>query len=29
MLHEALRRLGGSIAEQALDVMAGAIRGVA
>jgi predicted PurR-regulated permease PerM len=29
MLHEALRRLGGPIAEQALDVAAGAIRGVA
>ena len=29
MLHDALRRLGGLIAEQALDVAAGAIRGVA
>jgi predicted PurR-regulated permease PerM len=29
MLHNALRRLGGLIAEQALDVAAGAIRGVA
>jgi len=29
MLHEALRRLGGPIAERALDVAAGAIRGVA
>ena len=29
MLHEALRRLGGPIAEQALDVAAGAIRGIA
>jgi len=29
MLHDALRRLGGPIAEQALDVAAGAIRGVA
>ena len=28
-LHDALRRLGGPIAEQALDVAAGAIRGVA
>jgi len=29
MLHDALRRLGGPIAERALDVAAGAIRGVA
>jgi predicted PurR-regulated permease PerM len=29
MLHDALRRLGGLIAEHALDVAAGAIRGVA
>lgn len=29
VLHEALRRLGGPIAERALDVAAGAIRGVA
>ena len=29
VLHDALRRLGGPIAEQALDVAAGAIRGVA
>ena len=29
MLHEALRRLGGPIAERALDVAAGAIQGVA
>jgi predicted PurR-regulated permease PerM len=29
MLHDALRRLGGPIAEQALDVAAGAIRSVA
>jgi predicted PurR-regulated permease PerM len=29
MLHEALRRLGGPLAERALDVAAGAIRGVA
>jgi predicted PurR-regulated permease PerM len=29
MLHDALRRLGGLIAEQALDIAAGAIRGVA
>ena len=29
VLHDALRRLGGLIAEQALDVAAGAIRGVA
>ena len=29
ILHDALRRLGGPIAEQALDVAAGAIRGVA
>jgi predicted PurR-regulated permease PerM len=29
VLHDALRRLGGAIAEQALDVAAGAIRGVA
>jgi predicted PurR-regulated permease PerM len=29
ILHDALRRLGGLIAEQALDVAAGAIRGVA
>jgi predicted PurR-regulated permease PerM len=29
LLHDALRRLGGFIAEQALDVAAGAIRGVA
>jgi predicted PurR-regulated permease PerM len=29
MLHDALRRLGGLIAEQAIDVAAGAIRGVA
>jgi hypothetical protein len=29
MPHDALRRLGGLIAEQALDVAAGAIRGVA
>jgi predicted PurR-regulated permease PerM len=29
MLHDALRRLGGLIAEQALDVAAGAIRSVA
>ncbi len=28
MLHDALRRLGGPVAEQALDVAAGAIRGV-
>ena len=29
ILHDALRRLGGPLAEQALDVAAGAIRGVA
>jgi predicted PurR-regulated permease PerM len=29
MLHDALRRLGGPLAERALDVAAGAIRGVA
>jgi len=29
VLHDALRRLGGPLAEQALDVAAGAIRGVA
>jgi len=29
LLHDALRRLGGPVAEQALDVAAGAIRGVA
>ena len=29
MLHAALRRLGGPLAERALDVAAGAIRGVA
>jgi predicted PurR-regulated permease PerM len=29
VLHDALRRLGGPIAEQAIDVAAGAIRGVA
>jgi predicted PurR-regulated permease PerM len=29
VLHDALRRLGGPIAEQALDVAAGAVRGVA
>ena len=29
VLHDALRRLGGPVAEQALDVAAGAIRGVA
>jgi len=29
VLHDALRRLGGLLAEQALDVAAGAIRGVA
>jgi predicted PurR-regulated permease PerM len=29
VLHDALRRLGGLVAEQALDVAAGAIRGVA
>jgi predicted PurR-regulated permease PerM len=29
ILHDALRRLGGPIAEQALDIAAGAIRGVA
>ena len=29
LLHDALRRLGGPVAERALDVAAGAIRGVA
>ena len=29
VLHEALRRLGGPLAERALEVAAGAIRGVA
>ena len=29
VLHDALKRLGGPVAERALDVAAGAIRGVA